>query len=73
MNKSDVFEIIENVALILGGAVIVNAILNISKKEDTNAEVKKMHTNAIKKAYSQSIRESNKNTSSSYDKFAACG
>ncbi len=73
MNKSDVFEIIENVALILGGAVIVNAILNIGKKEDTNAEVKKMRTKAVKNAYNLSIRESNRNTSSPYDKFAACG
>ena len=72
MNKSDVFEIIENVALILGGAVIVNAILNIGKKEDTNAEVKKMRAKAVKNAYNLFIRESSRNTSSPYDKFAAC-
>ena len=74
MNKSDIFEVIENVAFILCGAVIVDALFKIGKKEDTSAEIKKMKTKALKNAYDKSLNRLDKNSSTKmYDNYVVSG
>lgn len=66
MNKSDILEIIEGAALILGGAVIINAIMNLGKKEDTSEKIKDYHSKAIKNANERAIGYSQTNSSNEY-------